>query len=75
MAANAQLTVEMASIRCEQYLAMTPSQSRDLLVVDRRVVQLSDRQNHGGSSRTSEEYRECKSVIPDIVNDVLNLSR
>lgn len=29
MAANAQLTVEMASIRCEQYLAMTPSQSRD----------------------------------------------
>jgi signal transduction histidine kinase len=47
--------------------------------VDRRVVQLSDRQNHGGSSRTSEEYRECKSVIPvdinDIVNDVLNLSR
>lgn len=29
MAANAQLTVEMANIRCEQYLAMTPSQSRD----------------------------------------------
>lgn len=29
MAANAQLTVEMASIRCEQYLARTPSQSRD----------------------------------------------
>lgn len=29
MVANAQLTVEMSNIRCEQYLAMTPSQSRD----------------------------------------------
>src|SRR5215475_12936214 len=29
VAANAQLTIEMANIRCEQYLAMTPSQSRD----------------------------------------------
>src|SRR5262245_24782311 len=29
MAANAQLTIEMANIRCEQYLAMTPTQSRD----------------------------------------------
>jgi hypothetical protein len=27
LAANAQLTIEMASIRCEQYLAMSPSQS------------------------------------------------
>lgn len=27
MAANAQLTVEMDKIRCEQYLAMAPSQS------------------------------------------------
>ena len=26
-AANAQLTVEMANIRCEQYLAMSPAQS------------------------------------------------
>jgi hypothetical protein len=29
IAANAQLTIEMANIRCEQYLAMTPAQSRD----------------------------------------------
>ena len=29
VSANAQLTIEMANIRCEQYLAMTPSQSRD----------------------------------------------
>jgi HdeA/HdeB family len=29
VAANAQLTIAMANIRCEQYLAMTPSQSRD----------------------------------------------
>jgi len=29
LAANAQLTIEMANIRCEQYLAMTPAQSRD----------------------------------------------
>jgi len=29
IAANAQLSIEMANIRCEQYLAMTPSQSRD----------------------------------------------
>ncbi|MGZ7060568.1 MAG: HdeA/HdeB family chaperone [Candidatus Angelobacter sp.] len=29
ISANAQLTVEMANIRCEQYLAMSPSQSRD----------------------------------------------
>jgi hypothetical protein len=27
--AKAQLTVEMANIRCEQYLAMAPAQSRD----------------------------------------------
>ena len=29
IAANAQLTIEIANIRCEQYLAMTPAQSRD----------------------------------------------
>ena len=29
VAAHAQLTVEMANIRCEQYLAMPPSQSRN----------------------------------------------
>jgi len=29
IAANAQLTVRMADIRCEQYLAMSPSQSRN----------------------------------------------
>ena len=29
LAANAQLTIEMASIRCEQYLAMSPAPSRD----------------------------------------------
>jgi hypothetical protein len=29
IAAGAQLTIEMANIKCEQYLAMTPSQSRD----------------------------------------------
>lgn len=29
VAANAQLTVEMSNIRCEQYLAMSPSQSRN----------------------------------------------
>jgi len=28
-AANAQLTIDMASIKCDQYLAMAPSQSRD----------------------------------------------
>ena len=27
--ANAQLTIDMASIKCDQYLAMSPSQSRD----------------------------------------------
>ena len=29
IAANAQLTIEMANIRCDQYLAMPPAQSRD----------------------------------------------
>ena len=29
IAANAQLTIEMANIRCDQYLAMPPDQSRD----------------------------------------------
>jgi len=29
MAASAQLTIDMANIRCDQYLAMEPSQSRD----------------------------------------------
>lgn len=29
IAASAQLTIEMANIRCEQYLAMNPAQSRD----------------------------------------------
>jgi HdeA/HdeB family len=28
-AANAQLTIDMANIKCDQYLAMSPSQSRD----------------------------------------------
>jgi len=27
--ANAQLTIDMANIKCDQYLAMSPSQSRD----------------------------------------------
>jgi len=29
MAANAQLTIDMGNIRCDQYLAMAPAQSRD----------------------------------------------
>ena len=29
MAANAQLTIDMNSIKCDQYLAMSPSMSRD----------------------------------------------
>jgi hypothetical protein len=29
VAANAQLTIDMANIKCDQYLAMSPSQSRD----------------------------------------------
>ena len=29
IAAHAQLTIDMASIRCDQYLAMPPGQSRD----------------------------------------------
>ena len=29
MAANAQLTIDMGAIRCSQYLAMSPSMSRD----------------------------------------------
>ncbi len=28
VAANAQLTIEMASVRCEQYLALSPDQTR-----------------------------------------------
>jgi hypothetical protein len=29
MAANAQLTIDMGAIKCDQYLAMSPSMSRD----------------------------------------------
>lgn len=29
VAANAQITIDMAAIRCDQYLAMSPDQSRD----------------------------------------------
>jgi len=29
MAANAQLTIDMSTIKCDQYLAMSPSMSRD----------------------------------------------
>jgi HdeA/HdeB family len=29
VAANAQLTIDMANIKCDQYLAMSPTQSRD----------------------------------------------
>jgi len=29
VSANAQLTIEMANIKCNEYLAMTPGQSRD----------------------------------------------
>ena len=29
VAANAQITIDMGAIRCDQYLAMSPAQSRD----------------------------------------------
>jgi len=62
-AANAQVTLDMSAINCNQYLAMSPSTSRDFSA-DERLVQLSDPPNICGSRFAPEKHRKLESVVP-----------
>jgi hypothetical protein len=77
VSANAQLTIEMASIKCEQYLAMSPSQSRNFsswmsgwfsYQTNRTSVDLLAHQKNIATVKTWCKYRPKETVMSGLQN-------
>jgi hypothetical protein len=71
-AANAQVTVDMGALTCEQYLAMSPSMSRDFSAwmsgwysyqTRRRVVDVLTHQKNIASVKSWCQFRSRESVM------------
>jgi len=72
VAANAQITIDMGAIRCDQYLAMSPAQSRDFSAwmsgwfsyqTRRTVLDLTAHQNNIANLKSWCQYRPQASVM------------
>ena len=63
MAANAQLIIDMGAIRCDQYLAMPPAQSRDFSAWMSGWFSYQTRRTFG-CRFAPDKHRELESVVP-----------
>ena len=64
MAANAKLIIDMGAIRCDQYLAMPPAQSRDFSAWMSGWFSYQTRQDICGCRFAPDKHRELESVVP-----------
>lgn len=79
VAANAQLTIDMGAIKCEQYLAMSPSMSRDFSAwvsgwfsyqTRRTFVDLALHQKNISNLKAWCKYHPQESVMKGLQNAI-----
>ena len=63
-AANAQVTVDMGALTCEQYLAMSPSMSRDFSAWVSGWYSYQDAQESCGCACAPEKHRKPEIAVP-----------